>query len=131
MGTGLTGRCRLTHSLLPSHLVPLHLTSPLPQTAAYEVLEAEGEVLPVGFPGLLKGTDTIGAALITDRGFCRNIAQKYMKLGILSPREWCTKYDIPFLRPFTEEDEYGLIYDAVVGRLQIVQKEDAKVCRIT
>ena len=50
-----------------------------------------------------------------------------MKLGVLSPREWCDKYGIPFLWPFTEEDEYGLIYDAVTGRLQVVDKDDAKV----
>ena len=90
-------------------------------------MEAEGEELPVGFPGLLKGTDKVGAALITDRGFCRDVAQKYMKLGVLSPREWCVKHDIPFLWPFTADDEYGLIYDAVIGRLHLVDKEDAKV----
>ena len=79
-----------------------------------------------GFPGLLKGSKTLGVVLITDRGFCRDIPQKYSKMGILSPADWCEKHGVPFLWPFSGDDEVGLLYDAVNHRICVVPKEDAK-----
>jgi hypothetical protein len=80
-----------------------------------------------GFPGLLKGTQTLGCVLITDRGFCRDLAQKYSQKGILSPREWCEAHNVLFLWPFTEDDDVGLLYDAKEHRLVLVPKDEAKV----
>ena len=80
-----------------------------------------------GFPGLLKGTKLLGCALITDRGFCRELAAKYAKAGILSPREWCEAHNVLFLWPFTEDDDVGLVYDPTTHRLNIVPKDEAKV----
>ena len=80
-----------------------------------------------GFPGLLKGTQLLGCALITDRGFCRDLAAKYAKAGILSPREWCEANNVLFLWPFTDDDDVGLVYDPTTHSLNIVPKEDAKV----
>ena len=84
-----------------------------------------------GFPGLLKGTQTLGCVLITDRGFCRDLAQKYSQKGILSPREWCEAHNVLFLWPFTEDDDVGLLYDAKEHRLVLVPKDEAKVRPIT
>ena len=80
-----------------------------------------------GFPGLLKGTKLLGCALITDRGFCRELAAKYAKAGILSPREWCEAHNVLFLWPFTDDDDVGLVYDPTTHRLNIVPKDEAKV----
>ena len=80
-----------------------------------------------GFPGLLKGTQLLGCALITDRGFCRDLAAKYAKAGILSPREWCEANNVLFLWPFTDDDDVGLVYDPTTHRLNIVPKDEAKV----
>ena len=80
-----------------------------------------------GFPGLLKGTKLLGCALITDRGFCRELAAKYAKAGILSPKEWCEANNVLFLWPFTNDDDVGLLYDPTTHRLYVVPKDDAKV----
>ena len=78
-------------------------------------------------PQLLKGTQLLGCALITDRGFCRDLAAKYAKAGILSPREWCEANNVLFLWPFTDDDDVGLVYDPTTHRLNIVPKDEAKV----
>ena len=106
-----------SRSPLPSHQVEMHQRVPADQATC-------------GFPGLLKGTKTLGCVLITDRGFCRDLAQKYSEKGILSPREWCEAHKVLFLWPFNEDDDVGLLYNPVEHRLVMVPKEEAKVRHI-
>ena len=91
-----------------------------------ERLAADGATTP-GFLGLLRGSRELGAALITDRGFVMGLAKKYTKLGIKTPREFCQDNDIPFFWPFNEDDDVGLMYDAIHHVITMEPKEDCKV----
>ena len=118
----------LDHRVLKElHCLPYEIISTVPpQLAIHEKLEQEGGA-PLGFPGLLKGSKKLGVALIADRGYCRNLAQKYAKLGILSPKEWCEANEVAFLWPYTDDDDVGLIYDPVEHRICVVPKDQTKV----
>ena len=119
-----SGACRYFLSLKHSLSMTSH-----PQVAMHERLSPAEATC--GFPGLLKGTKLLGCALITDRGFCRDLAGKYAKAGIMSPKEWCEAHNVLFLWPFTEDDDVGLVYDPTTHRLNIVPKDEAKVRFIT
>ena len=100
--------------------------NPSPTQAAVYDQQPEATAAP-GFAGLLKGTDQIKAAFVTDRGFCKEIAQKYQKLGVKSPKQWCQDNDVPFFYPYNENDEDGLMYDAIQHIITVVPKEEAPV----
>ena len=95
------------------------------QAAAYDQ-QPEATAAP-GFAGLLKGTDQIKGAFVTDRGFCKEIAQKYQKLGVKSPRQWCDDNQVPFFYPYKEGDADGLMYDALQHVITVVPQDDAPV----
>jgi len=102
------------------------VTPTLPLQLAIQERQAAAQA-PLGFPRLLRGTKRLGVVLISDRGYIRALAQKYAKLGILSPKEWCERHGVAFIWPFNEDDEVGLIYDPVRHRICVVPKDQAKV----
>ena len=109
------------------HNCPIHILSlVLPAQAAAYDQQPEATAAP-GFAGLLKGTDNIKGAFVTDRGFCKEIAKKYQKLGVKSPRQWCTDNNVPFFYPYKEGDEDGLMYDALRHTITVVPQDEAPV----
>ena len=110
-----------TITLIPTYTFPLQL-------AIHERLPADQA--PLGFPRLLQGSKRLGVVLITDRGYVQDLARKYSKLGIMSPKEWCDRHEVAFIWPFTEDDDVGLIYDPVMHRICVVPKANAKVSNV-
>ena len=47
--------------------------------------------------------------------------------SLTCPKEWCEDNDVPFLWPFKEQDDVGLLYDAKAHRITVVPKDQAKV----
>ena len=75
----------------------------------------------------MRGTPQRAYLFIGDSGFDFPMPRVLSGQGILSPREYCERHDIPFLVPFTGRSGLGLVYDRALHRLTQVLIEAARV----